>query len=48
MKKTYQAPQLIVHGTVAQMTQMTTSGSKLDRTLNAGSVPPATLPISSS
>lgn len=48
MKKTYQAPRLVVHGTVAQMTQQTMTGSKLDRTLNAGSVPPATLPISSS
>lgn len=46
MKKTYQAPKLIVHGTVAQMTHATMNGSRLDRTLNAGSVPPVTLPLS--
>ncbi len=32
MKKSYQAPQLIVHGTVAQMTQATNSGDRLDKT----------------
>ncbi len=36
MKKTYQAPRLIVHGTVAQVTQASRVGSKLDRAINAG------------
>ena len=36
MKKSYQAPQLTVHGTVAQITQQTTKGTKLDKTLIAG------------
>jgi len=45
MKKTYQTPQLTVHGTVAQITQQTTKGSKLDRTLIAGT--PLTLVSSS-
>lgn len=36
MKKSYQAPQLIVHGTVAQITQATTVGSHLDRTFVVG------------
>jgi len=36
MKKSYQAPQLIVHGTVAQLTQQTTVGTKLDKTFPIG------------
>ena len=36
MKKSYQAPQLIVHGTVAQLTQATTVGTKLDKTFPVG------------
>ncbi|RYX82715.1 lasso peptide [bacterium] len=36
MKKTYKAPRLIVHGTVAQVTQASRVGSKLDRAINAG------------
>ena len=36
MKKSYQTPQLIVHGTVAQITQATTVGTKLDKTYPVG------------
>ena len=32
MKKSYQAPQLVVHGTVAQLTQATTKGGISDKT----------------
>ncbi len=32
MKKSYQAPRLVVHGTVAEMTQATTNGARLDKT----------------
>lgn len=32
MKKSYQAPRLVVHGTVAEMTQATTKGNLLDKT----------------
>ena len=34
-KKSYQTPSLIVHGDVSQLTQATTVGNKLDRTLPA-------------
>jgi len=33
MKKSYQAPSLTVHGTVAELTQATNVGQKLDKTL---------------
>ena len=33
MKKSYQAPSLTVHGTVAELTQATTAGAQLDKTL---------------
>ncbi len=36
MKKSYQKPELIVHGTVAQLTQATTVGTKLDKTFPIG------------
>jgi len=48
MKKTYQTPRLTVHGTLAQVTQQTFKGSKLDRTLNAGTVISPSLPIAMS
>jgi hypothetical protein len=34
MKKPYHAPRLIVHGTVAQITQATSNGPFLDKTYN--------------
>ncbi len=36
-KKSYQAPRLTVHGDASQLTQATTVGNKLDRTLPADS-----------
>jgi len=38
MKKSYQAPSLIVHGTVAELTQASSRGNKADRviTITAG------------
>lgn len=36
MKKSYQTPRLTVHGTVAQITQATTSGLNLDKTFPIG------------
>ncbi len=36
MKKSYTTPKLIVHGTVAQITQATTVGAVLDKTFYAG------------
>ena len=47
MKKNYQAPRLVVHGTIAQITQSNMVGTKLDKTLNAGTVAPTPLPIGS-
>ena len=32
MKKSYNTPQLVVHGTVAELTQATTVGPVLDKT----------------
>ncbi len=35
-KKSYQAPRLTVHGDASQLTQATTIGTKLDRSLSTG------------
>ena len=36
MKKTYIQPELTVHGDVEALTEASTSGSKLDKTIVAG------------
>ena len=35
-KKSYQAPRLTVHGDASQLTQATTTGTFLDRSLSSG------------
>ena len=38
MKKTYAKPQLTVHGNVEALTEATSSGSVLDKTIPAGTL----------
>lgn len=38
MKKAYKQPQLTVHGNVEALTKATASGSRLDKTIPAGTL----------